>query len=365
MSQALTVFNKANMPARLADMFGDETNIRERQSTPTLSYEGKVWQIVLNGERTKIMRRTAEGDEEPTQVMRVVVLGVAERRGRALYEGAYDPTKISAPLCWSDDGVTPDKSVDEPKSARCETCPLSVKGSKVTEQGRAISACSSHLMVAVVPHNQLDFTPLRLKLAITSVWDNQSPDWAKQNWYAFDNYRDYLRGGGVTHTAMVVTKMRFDPNVPYPKVLFSPDRWLEPHEAAEVKPLLKSTAVTSLLGGAWTPAGADGVPVSKAPVIEVPTAKAAPTLEDDDETPAPPVKKPARAEKTAKAKAPVLDDDDGVMVLPPPTTAKAKAPALDDDDEVAVAPKPKPAVKVTTEVSEDLDDLLKGWDEDE
>lgn len=349
MSQSLAIFSKAGMPAHLTETFGDEANIRDRQTTPTLSFEGKVWQIALNGERTKITRRNADGDEEPTQIMRVVVLGVADRRGRTLYEGAYDPAKPGAPLCWSDDGFAPDKSVSEPKSVKCDTCPLSAKGSKVTEQGKAISACSQHLMLAVVPHNQLEFTPLRMKLAITSVWDKQSPDLEKQNWYAFDNYREFLRANGVKHTAMLVTKMKFDPNVPYPKVVFSPDRWLEAHEAETVKPILTDVSVTSLLGGHWTPAGADGKPVISTPVV-APVKAATPAVDDEDEVVIPPVKA-AKPAKPVKAKAPVVDEDDedsGTIVLTPTKPAA-----------------PKAAPRVTTEVSEDLDELLQGWDDNE
>lgn len=342
MSQSLTLFNKAQMPAHLREAFDGESNIRDRQTVPTLSYEGKVWQVAMNGERTKITRRTEDGEELPTQVMRVVVLAVAERRGRTFYEGAYDPAKPGVPVCWSDDGIAPHPQVQEPKSSKCDTCPLSAKGSKVTEQGKAVTACSQHQMLAVVPHNKLDHQPLRLKLAITSVWDKQSPDLEAQNWFAFDNYRDFLKANGVQHTAMLVTKMKFDPNTPFPKVVFSPDRWLEDHEVAEVKPLIKAPEVLSLLGGTWTPAGADGVKVIEAP-------KPAPRVVEDEEEPAP-VQKPKATKPKAKP-APVIDADDEetaeVITLP-----AAKAPPV------------KATPKVTSELPEDLDDLVKGWDDE-
>lgn len=347
MSQSLTLFNKGQMPAHLRTAFEGESNIRERQTVPTLSYEGKVWQVVLNGERTKIMRRNAEGDEEPTQTMRVVILAVAERRGRTFYEGAYDPSKPGVPVCWSDDGVTPHAQVTEPKSSKCDTCPLSAKGSKVTEQGKAVTACSQHLMIAVVPHNNLEHPPLRLKLAITSVWDKQSPDMEKQGWFAFDNYRDFLRANSVTHTAALVTKMRFDPNVAFPKVMFSPDRWLEDHETDVVKPLVKAPEVLSLLGGTWTPAGADGTKVEDA---LKPAARAAmPAEEEEEAVEVAPVKAPPKATKPKAKSAPVIDaDDDDTEVI----TLPAKAAA------------PKPAAKVTSELPEDLSDLVKGWDDE-
>jgi hypothetical protein len=148
-------------------------------------------------QKTKLEKRDSDGEVVPVSVMKVVILDYAKRRGRTYYEGAYDPDKESAPICWSDDGITPDATVpDEVKtktSFKCDTCPLAAKGSKVTDQGKAIAACSQHRMLAVVPANKLDFTPLRLKIAITSDWDKQSPDAEAQGWYAFSNYTDYLK----------------------------------------------------------------------------------------------------------------------------------------------------------------------------
>jgi hypothetical protein len=120
-------------------------------------------------------------------------------------------------------------------------------------------------MVAVVPANKLDFTPLQLKLAITSDWDGQSPDLEAQGWFAFGNFISYLQKKSHTalqkksHTAAFVTKMRFDPNVTWPKVIFAHDRRLTDAELAVIRPIVKSDEVKGLLAGMWTPTGADGV----------------------------------------------------------------------------------------------------------
>lgn len=366
MSQALTMFQANALPAHIADMFADEdnSNIQDRVSVPSLSPEGKTWTISLDGTKTKITRRNADGDDEPVTTMRVVVLAFAPSRGRAYYPGAYDPTKPGVPECWSDDGVAPPPQVSAPKSAKCADCPLSIKGSKVTDQGNSVTACSQHLMLAVVPANKLEFSALRLKLAITSVWDKRSPDLEKLNWFAFDNYKEFLRTNKVMHTGAIVTKMRFDPNTPYPKVIFSNDRWLTAEELEVVKPRFKSDEVTALISGTWTPAGVDGKRL---------TAPA-----DDDDAPAPPppnvappvVVKPARAVKPATFKVPepvvtappvaqvtILgpdDDDDGDVAMPTAVTPPAKAAAA----------APAAPAKVSTAVPDDLADLLKEWDPD-
>lgn len=369
MSNALSLFDqpKLKVPAHVADFFGEESNIAERQTVPSLSYEGKVWTISVNGEKTRLMKRDENGDELPVPVMRVVVLDYAKRRGRTYYTGAYDPAKPGTPLCSSEDGIAPHASVQQPQAAKCDGCPMSVKGSKITEQGKAIAACSQHRMVVVVPANNLGFTPLRMKLAITSDWD-KNEEYAAQGWFAFNNYTDMLRSKGVQHTAALVTKMRFDPAVAYPKVMFSPDRWLEGEEISTIKPVVKSDNTKALLAGSWSPNGVDGSRMDQAKFLsdEAPKVAAVPQLA------------PKPAPKPAPAPVPAWDDEDDV--LPVKAAPKLAAITIDaDDDEDAVPPPPKKVAKVipkkvdqpveakpaaaTKSASDDLSSLLDEWEE--
>lgn len=286
-TNALSIFNpQAGAPAHIANFFEDAGgNIAPRTTVPSLSPEGKNWTLALNGEKTKLQRRNADGDLEPLAVMKVVVLDYAKQRGRAYYEGDYDPNKVSAPICWSDDGVAPDASLPgpfaagteiEPGSSRkisaaCANCPMAVKGSKVDRSGKAMVACSQHRMLAVVPDPAMglkDIPPLRLKIAITSDWDKDSPQEEQQGWFAFSRYTDFLNSKQVKHTASLVTKMKFDVNAAFPKIFFSAERYLEPHELAVIAPLTKSDDVKKLLGGTWTPAGVDGVPKDQQKVAQ-------------------------------------------------------------------------------------------------
>lgn len=347
MAQDLTMFQTGAVPAHIANAFGEESNIADRQTVPSLSYEGKTWTVSIDGNKTKLIRKNEDGDEVPVSIMRVVVLDYAKRRGRTFYEGEYDPNNVSAPICWSDDGITPDATVPEEIKAnktshRCETCPMAVKGSKITAQGKAVTACAQHRMLAVVPANKLDFQPLRMKIAITSDFDKQSPDEEAKSWFAFSGYTDFLKSRGVNHTAQLVTKIKFDANAPYPKLFFAADRWLEAEEVQKVAPLTKDPEVKKLLGGTWTPAGVDGVP-KEAPK---PVVAAADEDEDDggeivmqgmDAEPAPRVQEPAQAAVTPKATKPKPD--------PKPAAKKAA--------EVAPA--------VSADVPDDVAALLKDW----
>jgi hypothetical protein len=359
MSKELTIFDQPQqaVPAHIQDAFGDETNIVGRTTVPSLTFEGKVWQISVNGEKQKLYRSTPDGDE-PIQTMRVVVLAYNKDRGRSYYEGAYDPGKPGSPLCWSDDGKTPHKAVQNPICASCKACPKAVKGSKINEQGKAVVACGEYRMIAVVPAGKLDMEPLRMKISVTSDWDKNNPELTAQGWFAFNNYTDFLKTRNVKHTAQIVTKIKFDPNVPYPKLVFSPDRWLDSAEVAVVAPVTKSEAVQTLLKG-WTPAGADGVKTVTHPPEMLP-----PVEREEPKAPAV-VVPPVKAEVKAEAKAPMLvmddDDEDEVEAAPPPKVKKTKKaePVEVEAMEVVKSPSASPAKAGT--LSPDLEDILSKW----
>lgn len=326
MSTAMTMFDNPQMavPAHIAAFLETDKNIPDRMSVPTLSYQGKVWTRIVDGEKIK-MTRVVDGAVEPIQTLKVIILAQAKSRGRTYYEGAYDPAKEAMPVCWSTDGNVPDAGVAIPQHSDCKNCPMSVKGSKITEQGKAVTACSAHRIIVVVPASQPTSTPLRCKLAITSLFDKQSPDLEAAGWLAYEQYTDMLRSRGVGHTATVVTKMTFDSNVAYPKVIFSPDRWLTPEEVAIVAPIAKSEAVTALIEGTFT-----------APA-------AAPGNGFDEDAPPPP--------RAVAAPAPAARK---------PRAAPALAPAAPAPAPVAAAPAPA-AAPVAADVPDDVAQLLADW----
>lgn len=333
MSTAMTMFDNPQLavPAHIAAFFEQEGNIADKATVPSLSYEGKVWTRSVDGEKIKLTKLNDDGEQEPIQTLKVIVLDYAKRRGRTYYEGAYDPAKVGVPVCWSTDGDKPDPKVANPQHSDCKNCPQSAKGSKITEQGKAVTACSAHRMIAVVPAAQPTSTPLRCKLAITSLFDKQSPDLEAAGWLAFEQYIDMLRSRGVQHTASVVTKMKFDPNVAYPKVIFAPDRWLDQSELAAVAKVAKSDEVKHLLDGSFTINGTDGV--------------ASQQFEQGDaiSEPAPAAAKPAPK-----------------PAAPKPVSKPAAKP------EIKPAPAPEPAavedvVEVSSDVPADVAILLADW----
>jgi len=319
-----------NIPAHIAARMARVANIPDRVTVPSLTFTGKTWTININGEAKQLMREI-DGEEVPVSVMNAVILDYAKTRGRAYYEGQFDAKNPGRPKCWSADGKVPHESVTDKQAQVCNVCEWSKKGSKMNDQGQSITACSQYRLIALVPANRLDFTPLRMKIAVTSDWDDQSPDLKANGWFGFKNYIDHLVANKENATSMLVTKMKFDPNVAYPKIIFSRSRWLEEHEADIIEPVALSEEVKRLISGEFSPEGADGVPTA-APAKPVEVAPARPLAT------AKPVKDAATPE-----------DDDGDFDIPVTTKPAAKpvkaAPPPEDDDgdfDIPVAPKPTP-----------------------
>ena len=254
MSNALVPFKAGQVPAHILALqqaaSGGASDIVARASLPTLSIKGKVWTVIADGEKIQMMARNAEGDEVPVPVLRAVIVGHARQRGRAYFEGDYNPDQEAAPLCRSQDGTRPDADVpEEDKQAQfCAKCPKSVKGSKISEGGKATVACSQHRIIVLALGRNLDRL-VRLKLPITSDFDKQSPEHAQQGWHAFQQYSAFLLANSCSSTALLVTKMKFDNKATYPKVLFSADSFLDEAAATKAIELAKSQEVADLLAG--------------------------------------------------------------------------------------------------------------------
>lgn len=363
MANALTAFKGAvaALPAELQQQFDAQKNIADAVSVPSLGFRGRKWSTSFNGKVTQL-EREVDGEPVPMSVLYAIVLDYNPNRSRAYYAGEFDPENPTKPDCWSNDGVKPDASVEMAQAANCANCPMAAKNSRV-RNGKGSVACSTQKFLAVqlLRGNQktgfeiAETVPvLRLKLAITSIYDGQSPDLAKEGWFAWDNLVRFLRENRINSTAQVVIKMRMDPNVDYPKVIFAPvEPITDPDFAREVLDY-KAThedAIKALLSREFTPDGVDG----KATDPEHPpkTQKlAAPKKvveEDEDEEEAP---KPARRTRkvvdedegdepvrTPKKAAPVVDEDEDEE--PAPKARKKAAPVVEEEDEEEEAPKPR------------------------
>ena len=327
------------VPEHLAALFG-AGNLSQGESIPHLSTKGKVWKIVKEGNETPLMTTDADGNSNPTPVVKVVILDATPGRSRTYYSGTYTEGSNAKPTCHSYDGIKPASDSDEPQFANCQACPHAIKGSKITDQGYATTACAPNKILALVPSNKLDFDVLRLRLAITSVYDKDNAEEVK-GWYALDQYQKYLKSRGVTHTAMVETSMKFDSSTAYPKVLFRASGMLSEEAMTKTAKLAVSDEVKSILGLDKGHAGA-----TESAMLSAPKATPIPKVEADDsgfgESETTPVVEP----KIEKPKA-----------VKPKVEPKPKAEAKPE-----VKVEPVKAV-VVDEADDDLASALSNWDD--
>ncbi|MDN7537019.1 hypothetical protein [Burkholderia cenocepacia] len=381
------------VPAHVAALFDADSNIAPRVTINQLSYKGKVWRRIVDGEETKLTRKNADGDTEPVPIVGLVVLDHNKGRSRAFYEGDFVDGENKAPRCASMDGIKPDAGIAEPISKTCASCPNAVKGSKITDNGKQSTLCSANKRIAVVPAAPaaLKTHPvLLLRIAQTSVWDKNNPHEA-QGWYAWDQYLDMLRARGAKHTAAVETRVKFDLDKPYPKLLFTAARWLNEDEAKAAKQRCEDSAdeIAKVLNGAGDDgvAGQPGIPAEGVDQADggaaaaQAAADAAAKVEADKATKvaadkAAKAKKAAdaaakkaaadaaaaaaqaAAEAAAAAAAAAAQSDDGGMWGGDDAPAAAAAPAAQTAPPAAAAA----AATVETGVPAGLADLMAGWD---
>lgn len=358
MANAVTLFDPGAVPAHIAEAMADgESNIITRSGVNQLTWLGKVWSMTLDGTKKPLMKRTEDGDEEPVAIFTGVILAYPERRARTYYPGVFNQEQIKIPDCWSNDGITSAENAPNRQATKCNQCKMSAKGSKQTDDGRASTACSEHLMVALIPASRIgEFPPMRAKLPITSIWDAKNKDMQATGWYAFSQYMDFLKSKGVNKTYMLTTRMKFDPTVAYPKLLFSPGKWLTAEQLEAVRGIVADPSIEGLLTTEFTPNASDAAFMTDDPEDEVavpvsakPAPKPAPKPADDDPDDAEPAPAPAPT-PPKPAPAPVVapsDDEPEEIVVKPQAKPQPKskaapvlAPVDDEVEEVVVAPAP-------------------------
>lgn len=320
MASNVIPFKESTVPAHIAALFGSGTKNTEYESTslsvPSMSFRGKIWRILISGEETILTN--ADGDAVATA--EVVMLKGNPNRSKAYYaDKKYVEGEDAAPVCASRDGIAPDDGVEQPQCTTCAACPNNVWGSRISEAGKKVKACSDSKRIAIVPAGDLGFTPLKLNVPATSLTDKDNKENEAKGWYALSEYAKMLEQRGVPVEA-VVTKIGFDSRTSYPKLLFKAIGYLGEDDAAKVLELRNSDALDDIIG---TPSG--NVPTKPVVAAEEEFApepkKTAPIAEK------PKTAKPKPAEKPA-AKAPDGDDDE-----PPTTVVKSAAKTVAPDEE--------------------------------
>jgi hypothetical protein len=246
----LTVTNSA-LPAHLQTLFGgaevnDDMTAGVSGGYPIISYRGKVWAISRGGERTIIVNE--EGD--PRASIEVVLIKANPNVSKIYYPAGYEEGSNDKPTCYSNDGITPGLDAEERQAEKCAVCPHNQWGSRISETGAKGKACSDSRRVAVASPQDLEDVML-LRIPAASLRE-------------LADYGKGLSKRGVPYQALT-TKVRFDPESAYPKMLFQPSRWLTQEEAEVAAELRDSTLVGDITTLTMSRAAGDVAAVAAQP----------------------------------------------------------------------------------------------------
>jgi hypothetical protein len=181
----------AQMAAEAAQMAG---SIRAASSN-TISTKGKIF-TMPNGQ-------SAQGPLD------VIILDYTNFN--SYFKGAYNANAIAPPACYAIgkiiDDMKPGANAAEPQHTNCLECPRNQW--KSAPNGGKGKACKNTVRLAVIPVNaSKDDRPMTLSVSPTSL-------------ESFDIHIKKVAREFNAPPIRVITKISFDPNVAYPKLVFS------------------------------------------------------------------------------------------------------------------------------------------------
>jgi ribosomal protein L14E/L6E/L27E len=328
----LAMFSGANVPAFARNAELSETTKAllggAGVSTKRISIKGGVFRLVAGGkEVTSIEDRHLD----------VIIVKAAPKIARVFYAESYDKDAQAVPPdCWSNDGETPDKSIDEPQGASCAKCVQNIAGSG---QGQS-RACRYQQRLAVVLADDPTGDVLQVSLPATSLFGKEEGD--KRPLQAYARY--LAAQTPPVNLDTIVTRMKFDTKAESPKLFFSPVRWLDDEEYATVQE--QGATKDAEQAVVMTVAQADGVGVSKPAPMDIGGSR------------------PATKTAAKPKPAPVEETEDAAEAAPKTRAKKAAAAPVADADEEPE--KRKPAAKETAVPAKKskLADIVADWDDE-
>ena len=284
----------SKVPAALRDFNTDENDALSSGLSGgfgVLSIKGGKFRIKYGGEEIPV----TDDDDVAVGSLEVILLKASPDVAKTFYEGAYDGSN-DEPDCFSMDGIKPSSRAPVPQSKLCKICPQNKFGSKVSRGGKDAKACTDSRRVAIVPSGDIENEqyggPMLLRVPTMSLGD-------------LGTYGRLMKAKGFPYNT-VVTRISFDPETEYPKLMFKAVRPVSDEEAAEILEHLHGEKVDTVLFEAReiTQKTADETELEdEAP--KKPKAKAKPKAVDTDfeeEAPAPAAEKPKPKKPKPSAK---------------------------------------------------------------
>ena len=259
MSSALIPFASEHLPAHLTGAKVDNADLTAHagKGFPVISIKGKVFTVQRDGER-KILPNPKD-PESPATAIQVVIVKANPGVSKNYYPNGFtEGAEKVKPVCWSGDGVAPDRLASQPQSKQCATCKQNEWGSKVSEQGKKVKACQDTVRIAVAQPNQMD-DPYLIRVPPASI-------------RPLGDYGKILAKRNVGYN-MVLTNISFEPESATPQLVFKPIGFLPEEVFEQAKAAGESDIVKAIIGMrdyAHVAAPADEIPQPGMADIPVP-----------------------------------------------------------------------------------------------
>jgi len=306
-----------DMPVGWEDLFSADTMADDLSAGAgstgfnVLSIRGSKFRIKCGDEEHPIL--TAEGDPVPS--LEVVLLKANPNVSKIYYKKSYAEGDAESPDCYSTDGDQPDAGSLHPQAKSCQTCEHSKWGSRITESGAKGKACADSRRIAVwiqtqLPEGVQQDEPVMLRIPAVSLKD-------------LATYGKVMASKNAPYNR-IVTRIKFDINVSFPKLTYSAVRPVPVHELPMVAKLIMDERTEAILSESTEaaevaePAKTNGavntdfeeevpVVVAPEPVAKKPVAKKAAAKK-------PAAKKPVAVKPAPEPKNSALEDDlDGII----------------------------------------------------
>ena len=352
-----TEFANAALPATLAGAFNAEQDKQElsggvQASFAVLSVRGSKWRLKYKSQEHLL----ADAEGHPKAYIDVVLVKASPNLSKIFYAKAYAEGDDQTPDCYSLDSIKPDPGSMQKQCDSCAACPQNVWGSKITPTGSKTKACADARRVACVPSadvvNEIAGGPMLLRVPPASLAE-------------LANYGDRLRANGWPYYGLS-TRVLFDPEASYPKLLFKEIRPLTDEEAATIMAWRSGDEVQRILSEI-AGAGVDEEPATaaaSAPAAAAPAAAPAPAptpvaaLVPDAPAPVAAAEPELTSgQKAAATRAANKAAKEAEAAAATPVSALSDAPAAAAAAAAAAAPAAAPAAEAA---GDDIDKMISG-----
>lgn len=271
------------VPAHIANRVAARRDAEKTSSVMTAIVSGDGFPYPKLSIRAGRYRLVEEGVETPVGIsLDVIIVGANPRVSKIFYGKPYDPNATDMrPDCFSNDGIKPDASVQNPVHDNCQNCPNNVLGSKITPSGAKSKLCADQRHLAVVPAAD----PTKTYAFTVPVSGMKA---LREYFKSLNNFNFVPEE--------VITELGFDDTTSYPKVTFKhkgfvPEKAIPKVEAIvngeEVQEIVRLKAPSQHAALSAPAAASTPQIVAPAPQATQPAPVAAPAVDDayDDDAP--------------------------------------------------------------------------------